>query len=531
MQNIEPSAGMPNSATESKRMSSSLERSSLSALLPFFSSLPEGNNVNTDEFWGNLIEEHNSNLNTSSVTEVAKARGFKSARMIQKNATGMLLTLQTLARSLEEINASFKERTDRMALRHGLDSLPDEVLLHIFGDATSVFTEALELSHVCSRFRQVILGASRLWANCRLNTDMSLRQVEALVDRSRDHLLKVDIGPKHGNWLRHVKKLFRLKDRLEELEFYGVRGVRAFESDPISRLYTVNEMVNLRKLTINALGWPVDFSHFYRSWKLPNLKYLGFTNIVLEPVFRQNLSCCHIEFTGVFNPDLLTPFLRSLTSLETLEIDLVDISVENEDVENEDSDDEEKNEDNNANVQEDLSSRISNIASFSFGVIGTTSIPFARRVLETIRPNVTEMSLAIVHPECNRDSQIYWRGDYLLKSMRYFPIVEKLRIHLSGPNDYDLNFSTILLRLPQSLENLRFEAPGRTLSMDGCSFTLPRLRTLHFCDCDRMDLKFIEAVGENFNRVIENVEVVCCRPVEEENVRGAFPSSEVVWFS
>ncbi|KAH8111952.1 hypothetical protein DFH11DRAFT_1729070 [Phellopilus nigrolimitatus] len=173
-------------------MPSSLERSSLSALLPFFSSVPEGNkNLNTDEFWGNLIEEHNSNLNTSSVTQVAKARGFKSARMIQKNATGMLLTLQALARSLEEINASFKERTDRMALRHGLDSLPDEVLLHIFGDATSVFTEALELSHVCSRFRQVTLGSSRFGANCKLNTDMNTRHVEALVDRSRDHLLKI----------------------------------------------------------------------------------------------------------------------------------------------------------------------------------------------------------------------------------------------------------------------------------------------------------------------------------------------------
>ncbi|KAH8106435.1 hypothetical protein DFH11DRAFT_1882600 [Phellopilus nigrolimitatus] len=129
-------------------MSLSLEWSSLSALRPFFSAVPKGGgNLDTDQFWAMLVKEQNLTLDTSSVMHVVRAKGIKNARMLQEKAAGMLLTLQTLARSLDEINATFKERTDCMALRKGLDSLPDEILSHILGSVTSMFTEALGLSH------------------------------------------------------------------------------------------------------------------------------------------------------------------------------------------------------------------------------------------------------------------------------------------------------------------------------------------------------------------------------------------------
>ncbi|KAH8111953.1 hypothetical protein DFH11DRAFT_1610961 [Phellopilus nigrolimitatus] len=284
-------------------------------------------------------------------------------------------------------------------------------------------------------------------------------------------------------------------------------------------------MANLRKLTVNADSWPIHAFDFHQLWCLPNLKCLESTNVVLKPVFRQNLSYCHFRFIGFFLPNHLKVFLQSSPSLETVEIEIDDVFIDDED--DEDSDDEDDN------VQEDPSSRVSSIKYFSFTIIERASIPFARRVLEFSYPNVTEMSITILHSKwcCENHSNIHWRRRHLLRAMRHFPMVKKLRLRLLGSNTYDVDFSSILFRMPQSLESLQFEAPGHTLSMDGCGFALPRLRTLHFRNCDKMDLKFIEAVRDNFNRVVENVEVVCCHPIEEENVRGAFPSSKVIWLS
>ncbi|KAH8104212.1 hypothetical protein DFH11DRAFT_195062 [Phellopilus nigrolimitatus] len=436
----------------------------------------------------------------------------------------MLLTLQILARSLEEMNAKFKERTDCMARRQGLDSLPDEILSHILGSVTSDFNQALALSYVCTRFRKVMLDFPHIWANCRLNTSMSLRKIKTFVDRSRNCPLKIDIGPLCYHWNRHVKYLFSLKDRLEDVEF---QRLSAHEGEPILRHYPAIRMPGLRKLTIrNGFGHHL----FYVSWCLPSLKYLGFTDFIPEPVFRQNLSYCHMKFTVRFQPEELDHFLQSLTSLKTLEIELVGIN----DIVDSDSDDEDDDDDDDdGSIQEDLSSRISSI---SFSVVGKTSVPFARRVLRTIRLNVTEMLFTIVYPKCcDHDNyyKIHCRREDLLKSMRHFPMIKKLHLHFSGPDaDYDLGFGQVLRHAPQSLENLRIEAPGHTFFMPVCNHTTPELRTLHFSNCDRIDLVNLAEVRDNFDYddvVIGKVEVAGCRLIEEEKLRDTFPDSEVVW--
>ncbi|KAH8106428.1 hypothetical protein DFH11DRAFT_1237983 [Phellopilus nigrolimitatus] len=245
-------------------MSSSLERSSLSALLPFLFAVSEGDgSLDTDQFWGTLVKEQYLSLDTSSVTQVVRAKQFRTARMLQEKAAGMLLVLQTLARSLEEINTPFKERTDRMACRQGLDSLPDEILLHILGSVT-VFTEALGLSQVCLRFRQMMLDSPHIWANCRLNTSMNPRQIGALIDRNRTYPLKISIGSidsqnRCNNWSRRVETLFSLKDRIEDLEF---QYFSLDESKQIATQYPEIQMAGLRKLTIEKAFWERFFSSF-----------------------------------------------------------------------------------------------------------------------------------------------------------------------------------------------------------------------------------------------------------------------------
>ncbi|KAH8106423.1 hypothetical protein DFH11DRAFT_1237718 [Phellopilus nigrolimitatus] len=508
-------------------MSSYLEPTSLSALLPFFSSVPEGGeNLDTNQFWSNLVKEQNLTLDTSSVTHVARAKGIKSARMLQKKAAGMLLALQTLTRSLEEINATFEERTDCMALEHGLDSLPDEILSRILGEVTSDFTHALALSYVCSRFRQVILDSPRIWANFRLNTGMNLRKIKTFVDRSRICPLKIDVGPRCHHWNRRVKCLLSLKDQLEDIEF---RCLSAYEGEHILRHYPAIRMPGLRKLTISSTFGHYLSHHFYVSWSLPNLKYLGFTNFIPKPVFRQNLSYCYMEFKDFFGPEELKLFLHSLTSLKTLEIELNRVFASDSH-----SDDEWESDDDDDSVQGGLNSRVSSIASFSFSIIGRTSKTYARRVLEAICPYVTEMSFSIVYPECydHHDyAETSFRRACHLKPMRHFSMLKKLHLRLSGPDtDHSFYLREILPHVPR-LENLRIEAPGHTL-MPVCDHTTPELRALHFSNCDKMHIDFLTAVRDEFlcgNVVIGKVEVVGCRLIDEETLRDAFPNSEVVW--
>ncbi|KAH8106427.1 hypothetical protein DFH11DRAFT_1237953 [Phellopilus nigrolimitatus] len=511
----------------------SLERSSLSALLPFFSAVPKGGgDLNTDLFWGKLVKEQSLTLDTSSVTHVARAGAIKSARMLQGKAVAILLTLQTLRWSLEEINATFKEHIDGMALRHGLDSLPDEILSQILGSVTSEFTEALRLSHVCLRFRQVTLDSSRIWENCRLDTIMNPRQIGALVDRKRNCPLKICIVGqiRCNNWCRRVETLFSLKDRIEDLEF---RWLSVDDSKEISRQYNEFQMANLRKLTIQA--YSSETSDFYALWSLPNLKCLWLTNFIPAPVFQQ-ISYCRMRFTdNNWSLHYLSAFLRSLSSLETLEIELDNLT--SNEVERYEEGYDGYDADNN---YDDDSPWISNVASFSFSVIGRTLIPDAKRILEAIRLNVTELSLTIVYPKYHLyNSKVYWRQLYFLRLIRHFPMVEKLELHLSGPDpdpgldpDYHLYFDEILFRVPRTLQNLRIEAPGHTLSMSGCDHTPPRLRTLQFRNCDRLNLQMLEDAHDGFllnEVVIGKVEIVGCRLVEKEKLQDAFPNSEVVW--
>ncbi|KAH8104210.1 hypothetical protein DFH11DRAFT_1551339 [Phellopilus nigrolimitatus] len=431
-------------------MSSSLERSSLSALLPFFSAVTEGDGtLSPDHFWGKLVKEQNASH--VLLDEMPVFTTFLNARRIQKVSTGMLRALQILTGSLAEMCAPFKEHIDSAALRRGLEDLPDEILSLILGSVTSLFTEALGLSHVCSRFRQVMLGSPHVWANCKLNMCMNPRQVGALVDRSRNFPLKVSIPLICRDRARCVEYVFSLKDQLEDLEF---QWVTEYENEHISKHYLEIQMPRLRKLAVNPL----------------------------------EISLVNVEDDKYYEDEI-------------------------------DDDDD--------------SPRISNIASFSFSIIGKTSFPFARCVLETTRPNVTEMSFTIVYRHDAYDFQVYSERTYILESMRHFPMLKNLHLRFSGPNaDYDLDFSRILHSLPRSLENLRIEAPGHIFWMPDCGYTVPQLRTLHFLNCDRMDLEFLEAARDDFllnNVVIGKIEVVGCRLVDEDMLRGTFPNSEVIW--
>lgn len=90
-----------------------------------------------------------------------------------------------------------------MTLYHGIRSIPDEIDSHIFeiGHAKILLDKgprvadlfAIEVSHVCGRFRAIALDTPRLWSV--ISTSQTPRQMDAFGSRSKSVRLTVLVRP------------------------------------------------------------------------------------------------------------------------------------------------------------------------------------------------------------------------------------------------------------------------------------------------------------------------------------------------
>ncbi|KAH8106441.1 hypothetical protein DFH11DRAFT_1640135 [Phellopilus nigrolimitatus] len=383
--------------------------------------------------------------------------------------------LRVLTRSLEENTIAFEQRMARARIKHGINILPFDIVSKILASNRPTLKEAVELSHVSSHFRQAILSTPLIWANYALHPRMSSEQIVSLANRSGTRSLAARILPglEIEDWDKRVEHILSFSTRLQTLVIENI--------DDNSALSLQVHYSNLRMPIIDSLS--IDCSrfafcvHFYASWSLQNVKRL-------EPVFGQHLSSCHIKFTQMFDVECLLH----------LKIELVDISEADID----------------GVIEEHAGVDISSITSFSFHVVGKTSIMFARRVLCTIfPPNAIEIFCEMevdIWPQTNQS--------LLLFPVQKFTMLKTLNLQFSGPGYvYMLPLSTILHFVPSGLENVRLEAPHHIL--------------------DLLHLGFLEDLQRNLLRKgvqLERLEIVGCRPlVEEKDIRGNFPSLEIVW--
>ncbi|THH10127.1 hypothetical protein EW145_g1542 [Phellinidium pouzarii] len=457
------------------------------------------------------------NIQTRHVLET-----FVNARRVQEQSTGLLSTLRVLTQSLEFNVKTFEEIVSRKALRVGLDRLPDEILLLILGHASTTFSKALKLSHVCSRFRSVALSSPRFW-NYVVDTNMSDQRLTAILARSGSLPLTVNVSTRWGKVFSETQrsnfeKVLTESGRIRELNFTDMdTGL----SQQILNSYSSLQLPTLLNLSVEyRRRYPV--SHFYDSWTLPNLKQLKATNFSPRPTLATNITCCSLKYMSHFDIHDMAHFLESASSLQDLTLEFFGIrdSIAN----------------NFSGVRSPLATNTS-IVSLNIQVLPEASFSaqtaFLTHIGDYIRfPNVTNVSTRIINPMHTNEEL-----ESTLPFVFDVPLLKNLAIDVTQCRiGSKLSLGTVLRRAPQCLTTLSLKTMDTFLRLDPENddqrSVHPQLRTLRFIECNTLDQDFLEAVRADSlkgNIEIERVEVYDCRGILEQNLRDAFPNSNVFW--
>lgn len=236
----------------------------------------------------------------------------------------------------------------------GLAYLPNEILARIFelarpeefdmGNLDLLRKLPITLSHVCRRFRYVALALPGLWTE--LKTDQSPKAVSTFLSRSKESMLSVEVSRwristlKQDLQTRHVLAFLdaviphsRLMGSFtfivdEELEDIMCGSPR------LRRSLTDLQLPNLSRLKLVHSSYATDDANdLYSSWVMPNLQYLCLTNLIPRPNFASSLLRCEILLRNFldmesYDIDLLLRFLRPLSKLEELTLDIERVILE-----------------------------------------------------------------------------------------------------------------------------------------------------------------------------------------------------------
>lgn len=195
----------------------------------------------------------------------------------------------------------------------GISSLPNELLAYIFEEVvpqTKGFTAISEtLSHVCRRWRLVILDLPNLWAEAgfHLYPDENI----ACLERSKDAPLMVDIfiakeetGEHVDTIVSHAKRWGRLA-----IEIGHQETCRDFLSDMDAQHATLDFPL-LKDLEIEHSIGEMDedlegnLAVMFSKWNMPNLWSLDMKGVLfsrqipLDVTFGTNLVRCSFQFDG-----------------------------------------------------------------------------------------------------------------------------------------------------------------------------------------------------------------------------------------
>ncbi|THH10124.1 hypothetical protein EW145_g1547 [Phellinidium pouzarii] len=467
-----------------------LNAKTLLASMELLAGLSEENgSMNMDYIWADLYIHIESNLANICAENAADALSdaLSDARKLQERSNSILRILIALIESLEGKIKTFTERVSQSVLHFGLDKLPYELLSLVLGYASTTFDEALKLSHVCSRFRSVMLSSPHVW-NHEIGIHMNSERVTAILARSGDLPLKVKVSMPlfhHESHLsetaqNNLENTLLQSGRITELDF---SDMSIDLSEQIINLFPSVQLPALRKLSVDRHFIDDPFPHFYASWVLANLKQLEVTNFVPRPNLATNL------ILGLYY------IRRAETGQDSARFPLITNT---------------------------------SVVSFHLHVSkGSASVPWTTNCIRL--SNVTDMTMNISNKAT-------------LPFLFDVPMLKTLMIEVVDSFGY-LHFETILGYAPRYLTKLLLMAPHSILTMnwedalewggfDRQRPVLPPLRTLRFSDCGRIDQDFLEAVRSTFleNDVeIGRVEVLGCEGADEQILRDVFPNSVVHW--
>ncbi|KAL5520999.1 hypothetical protein ACEPAG_8921 [Sanghuangporus baumii] len=160
-----------------------------------------GGTASDDQLWSFLGRHTGIDLDTAGPPEINKTTrtALLDILTVMGRVKAMRSTLDDLSQALERKVNSVKSELEPSFLHCGVRAIPDEILECIFRNVVYDETEqedkndaALVLSHVCSRFRSILLRIPLLWS--RLSSQMSASQLDAYMKRAGSSSLSAVMG-------------------------------------------------------------------------------------------------------------------------------------------------------------------------------------------------------------------------------------------------------------------------------------------------------------------------------------------------
>lgn len=422
-----------------------------------------------------------------------------------------------------------QEKPVPSAPRDGISTLPDAILEMIFEaihdnmfPGTRRRKEIMRLSHVCRRFRQIVLGLPRLWSD--IDSCMHPEAVAMQLTRSKNIALSVDIElgyrpfadvrtfldlvlPHRSRWsslmldfdLAHVgicEEMRQFGTICQGLEFAGLETLNIRFPDPSRTIEEggVSETYNPLDETLQV----------YSSWSAPILRTFSTSN-VLPRTFNAPLVSLHAQFITSTQYDWdIHPLLASLETSSTLtDLQLTFMVC--------------------GLVDDPLpETQLPHLRSLEVVASGVQTEVVAS-VMEALRPpNLSSLSFEV---ELQREDDA---DDWIAC---FFPE------HADYQNLTDLNvvlelveavpvLSVPFARLPH-LEHLGISAPELALRLFTDEMPCPPLRTLALHYCNKVDNQFISSLANSLRSTghlqrFETLQIEDCEGLRRRDVEAAF---------
>ncbi len=219
--------------------------------------------------------------------------------------------LYSMFECLRRQSGMLKMRIGALRMRRGLLSLPDDVLadileyaasnpdrrFHEAKSATFATEAALKLSHVCQRFRIVIMCVSGLWTSVYNGMDFGL--VSALCDRLTEPTADIFLGApfrrSRTNSIQFIRTVvarcahWRRFDHGQDFQKNYVKNPwhSSATKEELQELARITHQLRVPFLTELAIHYPriigqdvQDAFHYYSTWTAPRLRSFTMGNSI-----------------------------------------------------------------------------------------------------------------------------------------------------------------------------------------------------------------------------------------------------------
>lgn len=257
----------------------------------------------------------------------------------------ILRDLVHAARSAKQSLRRKAQALESAALHRGLSKLPDELLACILERAaddsdTYLRLTPVYLSHVCRRFRQVMLTLPMLWSS--LEDRFSLSRTKEYLIRSKVTPLSIAMDMSSIGSSRDptpfLHAIFPHASRWGNIHI-STASHAVVDGTADVGLQSLN-MLSEAGLVLPALkhlrlehqshqyGWANRTTdgreHFYAAWKMPALTTLEIVGFLPQPCIAPSLASCTVrlpKWNRQWHPTSLIPFIGSLSSITDLTLE------------------------------------------------------------------------------------------------------------------------------------------------------------------------------------------------------------------